>query len=278
MASPCASVSTKGRCHRAGRSTVRRRSHAAWPPLIAGASFGEIGEGAGDRWASYLRRTDGSPPIKIADDIATSLSPDGKWVLTIPRGGAPRMMLVPTGPGEPRTIRNDGIQEYRWAHFMPAGQGILFYGTDARRSLRTYVTGLAGGAPHPIAAAGIVCNVVSPDGLLAATNGTDRGILLVPTGGGGEPRPVPGTGPSDLPFGWSADQRYLLAYRRDEVPARAFRIEAATGKRELWKQWAPADRAGVLSIADPQVAAGGRWYAYTYERLLSDLYLVEGLE
>jgi hypothetical protein len=237
--------------------------------------FGELGEGAGDRWASYLRRTDGSPPVKVADDIATSLSPDGKWVLTIPRTGPPRLVLVPAGPGEARTIRNDGIQEYRWADFMPDAQRILFYGTEAKHSLRTYVTGLAGGAPQPIAAAGILCNAVSPDGRLAASNGTERGILLVPTYGG-EPQPVPGTGPRDRPFGWSADARFLLIYRRDEVPARALRVELATGKRELWKEWAPADRAGIVAIADPKVVAGGKWYAYSYERLLSDLYLVEG--
>jgi hypothetical protein len=73
------------------------------------------------------------------------------------------------------------------------------------------------------------------------------------------------------------DRRFLYVYQRGEVPARAYRVELATGLRELWKELAPSDRAGVISIVDPHLAADEAHYAYSYARILSDLYLVEGL-
>jgi hypothetical protein len=235
--------------------------------------FDEAQEG-GEEQSSFLRRTDGSPPVRLADDFATDLSPDGRWALIRPRGAPPRLLLVPTGPGEPRTIQHAGILQYRWALFMPDGQRLLFLGVDARHELRTYLSDLAPGPARPIAPAGVVCHVVSPDGRLAASNGTERGILLVPIAGG-EPRPVPGTGARDRPI--RLDGRFLYTYQRGEVPAKIARFELATGRRELWRVWAPRDRAGVISIIDPQLAEGGTYYAYSYLRTLSDLYLVHGL-
>ncbi len=61
------------------------------------------------------------------------------------------------------------------------------------------------------------------------------------------------------------------------MPARTFRIELATGRKEPWRDLAPPDRAGVTSIVDPHLAADGIHYAYSYLRNLSDLYLAEGL-
>jgi Tol biopolymer transport system component len=238
--------------------------------------FDEGGDGGGGAAPSYLRRTDGSPALRLSDDLATSFSPDGKWALTLPRGGPPRLVLVPTGAGEARVVRNDGIREYRWAQFMPDAKRILFLSVEAGHAPHSYVTDLAGGAPRSIAPEGIICLAISPDGRSAASNGTERGILLVPIDGG-EARPVPGTGPRDRPFAWSKDQRFLYVYQRGEVPAKAYRVELATGRRELWRELAPSDRAGVVSIVDPYLAADETHYAYSYIRVLSDLYLVEGL-
>src|SRR5262249_33886068 len=47
--------------------------------------FTEEGEGGGSEYSVYLRQTDGSPPVRLGDGEADSLSPDGKWVLsTVP--------------------------------------------------------------------------------------------------------------------------------------------------------------------------------------------------
>ena len=50
-----------------------------------------------------------------------------------------------------------------------------------------------------------------------------------------------------------------------------------TGDRTLWKTLAPSDPAGVPSINAVSLSSDGRFYAYSFDRTLSDLYLVEGV-
>ena len=47
--------------------------------------------------------------------------------------------------------------------------------------------------------------------------------------------------------------------------------------REVWKELLPADPAGVERISNVLVAPDGKSYVYCYARLLSDLFVVEGL-
>ena len=61
------------------------------------------------------------------------------------------------------------------------------------------------------------------------------------------------------------------------LPAKIFRVDAVTGRRELVRQLTPLDPAGVLSIDPVRMTSDGKSYVYSYRRLLSDLYLVEGL-
>src|SRR5262249_13461709 len=44
--------------------------------------FDETGDAAGSTHGVYLRNTDGSPAIRLADGYAGQISPDGKWVLS----------------------------------------------------------------------------------------------------------------------------------------------------------------------------------------------------
>jgi hypothetical protein len=62
------------------------------------------------------------------------------------------------------------------------------------------------------------------------------------------------------------------------MPARVFRLDLGTGRRELWKQIMPADRTGVIDIRGILPTPDGRAYAYSYLRILSELYVVEGLK
>ena len=60
--------------------------------------------------------------------------------------------------------------------------------------------------------------------------------------------------------------------------ARIFRLDIATGKRDLWKELTPPDSAGISNVAPPAIAADGKTYAYSYNRILSDLFLAEGVK
>jgi hypothetical protein len=55
-------------------------------------------------------------------------------------------------------------------------------------------------------------------------------------------------------------------------------MDLTTGHREPWKEISPADPAGVQSIANIKLSQDGKAYAYSTLRLLSDLYVVDGLK
>jgi hypothetical protein len=46
--------------------------------------FEEEGNGGGPNYTVFLRDTDGSPPVRIGEGLALTLSPDAKWAITKP--------------------------------------------------------------------------------------------------------------------------------------------------------------------------------------------------
>ena len=51
-----------------------------------------------------------------------------------------------------------------------------------------------------------------------------------------------------------------------------------TGQRTLWKQLMPPDPAGVEYVGPISAYSDGKSYVYGYRRMLSDLYVVDGLK
>ena len=58
---------------------------------------------------------------------------------------------------------------------------------------------------------------------------------------------------------------------------RVVRVDVVSGRRELWKEFAPSDPAGVVEIQAIELTPDASAYAYTYVRILSELYVAEGL-
>jgi len=71
-------------------------------------------------------------------------------------------------------------------------------------------------------------------------------------------------------------QEFRDSVRREKPPV--FRLDPATGRQQLWKEFKPADPAGISRVLPPLITRDGKAYAYSYGRVLSDLYLVEGLK
>ncbi|MFZ0761965.1 MAG: WD40 repeat domain-containing serine/threonine protein kinase [Candidatus Sulfotelmatobacter sp.] len=239
--------------------------------------FSETGEGGGPKYAVYLRKTDGSPAIRLSDGIGTALSPDGEWALARPNTTPAPLVLLPTGVGDAKPLTHDSIN-HLWAKWLPDGKRILFSGNEAGHGFRLYVESPEEGKPRPISPEGVdPAVVISPKGDFAASVGPDHKIYLYPVAGG-EPVPVPGTEPDEVPTGWSEDGRSLYVFRFGEIPAKVFEIELSTGKRKLWKELVPADAAGIDTIRGITITPSAKAYVYGYIRTLSDLYLVEGLK
>jgi len=119
--------------------------------------------------------------------------------------------------------------------------------------------------------------VLSPKGDSVASNGPDGKIYLYPIAGG-DPVPIKGVEPGEVPTGWSSDGKLLFVYRFGEIPARVFQINIDTRERKPWKQLVPGDSAGIDTIRGVELSADSKAYVYGYIRTLSDLYMVEGLK
>ena len=55
------------------------------------------------------------------------------------------------------------------------------------------------------------------------------------------------------------------------------RVDVATGKRQVVKEWLRADRAGVTGYFSAGISADGKTIVYSHNRVVGELYLVEGL-
>jgi Tol biopolymer transport system component len=205
---------------------------------------------------------------------------DGRWALAALSSPSPFFMLLPTGAGEPKRLTMESVRPEQAAAWLPDGR-ILFAGNEANRGVRLFVQSVAGGKPRPITPEGIGTAfpgfAVSPDGKSVAAIGSDRRGMLFRIDGGGVSRPIPGIVDGEFPLRFAEDGRSLFVWKR-ELPARVYRVDLETGNRELWKELMPVDPGGVERISNVVVTPDAKSYAYTYSRLLSDLFVVEGLE
>ncbi len=241
----------------------------------AGSTYSKEG-----RWTYvvYLRKTDGSPAVRLGEGSAVTLSPDEKWALYQTQTTPSQFGLLPAGTGEARMLTDDAIN-HNWAHWLPDGKRILFAGSEPERGVRFYVQPLEGGKPQAISPEGVnpVSFGLSPDGRMVAGIGPDQRGYLYPTAGG-EPRAIPNFEPGEELIGWGDDNRTLYVYRPGDLPAKVYRLDVMTGQRALKLQLMPSDPAGVQRIGPILLTADGETCVYGYHRMLSDLYLVEGLK
>lgn len=240
--------------------------------------FVESGEGGGPDYGVYLRATDGTVPVRVGSGRALGLSPDGAWVLAVPVRDPSRLDLLPTGPGETRSIRDASIEEYEWAAWLPDGRQILVTGRGRDGRSRVFVRSLAGGSLRPVTpeGVGLYWNTLSPDGSRFVARCPEAGICLYPVAGG-EPVPLSSrTSSPQMVVGWAGpDQLYV----RDDNPGHVSisRMDLRTRERTPWREIVPSDPAGLEAMGGLQATQDGSTFAYTLYRRLSDLYVVEGL-
>jgi hypothetical protein len=225
----------------------------------------------------WLGRADDSPPVRLGDGVAHGLSRDGAWVLASQQG---RLLALPAGPGEPRTVSEGFFEAVRWASWFPDGRKVLVWGQEKGGRTGIFVVDPQGKEPrriapegHELVAAG---NALSPDGLLVAARSPENQIVLCPVGGG-QARPIPGLDGLFVPVQWSADGKSFYVFKLGEMPARVLKVEVDSGRATLWKELAPPDTAGT-SVRSVAMTPDGAHYAYACQQYLTTLYLVENLE
>jgi hypothetical protein len=187
-------------------------------------------------------------------------------------------MLLPTGPGQPRSIRTGRFDNILRAAFFSGAEKLVLAANLAGHAPRLYVQPVSGGDPRAITPEGVGSDfAVSADGTRVAATGTDRRLLLYRVEGG-EPSPARGAFAGDAPIRFTPDGRFLYVLSRGEGAAASIhRLDLSTGRRELWKELTAADPTGIHGIPRVFLSADGLSYVYTYVRLLDELYLVDGL-
>jgi hypothetical protein len=267
-----------------GETTERDLSWLDWS-MLADLSrdgktilFNEQREGGGTASAVYLRRLDAPTPVRIGDGYGDAISPDGKYVLG--HSGA-KLVVVPTGSGEARELKTDGAFDLG-AAWLPDGRRVVIAGALPKKGYQLHVIDTLDESVKPVSPENIWGDAyrpfaVSPDGHYVAGMTKTQTIALYPVDANAEPSIVPGIEPGEVPVAWSADAASLFVYRPTALPAQVTRVALATGARQPWKQFSPTDPAGVYKIAPICITPDGTAYAYDALRMLSDLYVVDGL-
>jgi len=220
--------------------------------------------------------------VRLGEGTACALSPDGRWALSFLLS-PPEILLLPTGAGEPRHLSRASFASIDDVQWLPDGQHVVFTGSEPGHASRIYVQALDGppaaltpeGAGFPYQS-----KPVSPDGrwVIGYSRAADGPRFALYPLAGGEPKPLPGIQLGrEYPVGWAADGHTIFVREGRKPPVRLLRLDITTGKKELWKELMPADRAGVSHVWKVVVTPDASAYAYSYRRDLSELYLVDGL-
>jgi Tol biopolymer transport system component len=230
-------------------------------------------------YETYLVRSDRAGATRLSEGDGMAISPDGTTAVSLSADGK-TMFLSPIGMGVTRPIPNPEAMSYEGIPvWLPDGKRIVITGRHGSEPSRGFVCDVASGAMKPFGAPGVHWDLfggppVSPDGkfvVLQDASGTHRRWPM----DGGEPLPIPGVVAGDQPLAWTDDGAALFV-AGTTVPILITRLELASGKRTLWKTIAPSDAAG-LRYATVTITPNGKYWALATAKLLTDLFVVDGL-
>jgi len=240
--------------------------------------FYEGGIGGGTSGATYIRKTDGSPAVKLGEGMPQALSPDRRWALSsLYTQRPPKLILYSIGAGETKALNLAGLQYLGSAEWLADGKRILFQGTEPGHRPRVYVQQLPDARPTPITPEIAEKGPTSTDGRFVIVSDSEDRFLVYPVTGG-RPIPVYGITRADDILGWSADSHFLYVCSIEMSSAKVYRVDPATGHRNFWKELGPRDATAVLGLNSLLLTPDGKSYAFGYARQLGDLYLVDGLK
>jgi eukaryotic-like serine/threonine-protein kinase len=243
-------------------------------------SFDETGEAGGETGAIYVRGTNGSPAIRLGDGLSPTLSPDGKHALAmVSVNGARKLYELPTGAGEPSSV-STGNLTINQAYFFPDGHRILEIGSGPDdHALRLWIQDGADGTPRAISPEGVQFHYrgcISQDGKLIAALDPEAKPIIYHVDGSA-PTAIPNTQDGDEPVAFTENGKSILV-GRSEIPNRVFLIDLTAGTRKLFVTTNPPDPTGLLDSSPPSFSRDLKSYVYSYTRITSDLYVIDGLK
>ncbi|MGH9534382.1 MAG: protein kinase domain-containing protein [Terriglobales bacterium] len=246
--------------------------------------FCEGGIGGGPLYSAYIRPTTGGPALRLGDGWPRAISPDGQYVASYIPSQPSKLVLLPTGAGNPIPLRGLPQGTTGVVAWLPSGQALLLLAPAGDGGgVRIYRQALRDDRPMglPRVISGPVLPSehlpVSPDGGTAlACSATDKHWYLYPTAGGA-PHPLPvRLKAGEFPLRWSTHGRRLFVISGTKFPVGIDAINVATGQRSTLFTIAPQNMTGALPnlFVAPVMTPDGKYYAYSMARYLSVLFAV----
>jgi len=257
--------------------------------------FQDAGDvGSGDSYTIYLRKLDGSPPVRLGSGAAQGFSPDGNWIMACTNTQPKQLFLLPVGVGKEKALTNDSLNHLAAAWF-PDGKSILFEGNEPGHPLRLFIQKIDAGPPVPLTPEGasfwgisLGQKMLSSDGQSIFAQAPDGSTVIYRLDGSAR-RPV-GLSADDRFVGWSADPDVIYDIKYSDSSfydtkysasngraiLKIYRTNIRTGKKMLWKEIQPPDPTG-FGLYDLVISPDAKSYFYTYSRELFTLFLAKGL-
>jgi len=239
--------------------------------------FTHFGEGSGKNYSVYLRKTDGSPAIKLGEGRALALSPDGRFAaakISEPEG----LVLLPTGAGSTRQIPIGSLEHITAAHWLPDGKRLIVTANEPGKARRSFLSDLQDGSPPvPVTPEGSYGTLVSPEGttLLLTNEAGDKQLLTLADG---KLIALKGVDKNEEVIRWGETSAEVYVYRPLDLPIRIYRVDTRDGRREVVREIQPVNPAGVFGNVYVFTTADAKTTVYGLRRYLIDLYLVKGLQ
>lgn len=239
--------------------------------------FHEGGKGGGNYGTVFLRKTDGSAAVRLADGYSRALSPDQKWVLSGTASTPPRFWLVPTGAGESVELKTAGLENVNPLGVSSDNRHVILSGNEAGHQVRIYSLDPSTQKLQPVMPEGVP-GMLTPDGKFIAFRGADGSAQLAPVDGGSPARVVKGvqSGERLIQLGDDGKTAFLVSF--SGLTASVYRVDVETGRRQLVKTLEMRDPAGGFGITRVMTTPDGQYFAYNTLRQLSELYLLQGLK
>jgi WD40 repeat protein len=238
-------------------------------------TMASYGAGSGQYYSVYERPTDGSPAVRLGDGEMMGISPDDHWVLSIRYTEPPQLQMLPVGAGEVRTLNTNRLR-LSSAAWTPEGK-IIFSTKEEHGDLRLWHLDPSSGAVAPIhltnvLEAGSTFSVSRDSRWIHMYTGGEH--MLLPAGGGMAQKAA-GFEPKEYLVRW-IDGRSAYVNKEEQATFRIDRLDLFTGQRTHVRDIPMPDRSGALG-EQVLLSLDGKTYATSMMRLLTDLYVVEGL-
>jgi Tol biopolymer transport system component len=236
----------------------------------------ENGKGAIGGSILLLRDIAQPAPVRLGEGAPIALSPDGRWAVTRELGEVnPNLVLIPTGPGEPRKLPPSGLAWIERGSFFPDGRRLALIGAKTQGGpTGLFVQDLKTGetrAASPEGAGDAV--LVSADGERLAASGPD-GTVTAYSLDGKEAFRVERWGSNYRVAGW-LDDGSLVAFQPFDLPSRLERYDPKTRSVSLVRMLAPIDPAGVAGIIRVRVTPDGKTIAFQHRRMSAVLTVLD---